>query len=297
MRKKHLFGKLHNENAFTLAELLFVVAIIGVLVAISVPVFSSQLEKTREATDLANIRSAYAEVVTGALMGEDTTLTVPLSQTEEDWMIPDAGDTLMLLASGHVDGVPSGTAGDTAQLKWVEEGNTQYVQIIFSGVGGGGIAGGGGTHPRTRGEALKQASDGVVKAFSSIIPGYKLAQADSCFHNGTHGDLGFDFKELSLSENGLDSGAYWDPQKVTWREVLEAAGVDTSALGGATDYIYFDQDRNPIAISYYDENNHYIYTYFGDDPETIELSRCPGDRIQAAYFREYTREQTKYNNF
>ena len=57
-----MFKKLRkNEKGFTLAELLIVVAIIGVLVAISIPIFTSQLEKAREATDLANIRSAYAE--------------------------------------------------------------------------------------------------------------------------------------------------------------------------------------------------------------------------------------------
>lgn len=39
----------------------------GVLVAISIPIFTSQLEKSREAVDLANIRSAYAEVQTAAL--------------------------------------------------------------------------------------------------------------------------------------------------------------------------------------------------------------------------------------
>ena len=55
-----MFKKL-NKKGFTLAELLVVVAIIGVLVAISIPIFTSQLEKAREATDLANIRSAYAE--------------------------------------------------------------------------------------------------------------------------------------------------------------------------------------------------------------------------------------------
>ena len=49
-----------------MAELLIVVAIIAVLVAISIPIFSSQLEKSREATDLANVRSAYAEVVAAA---------------------------------------------------------------------------------------------------------------------------------------------------------------------------------------------------------------------------------------
>lgn len=49
-----------NRNGFTLAELLIVVAIIAVLVAISIPIFTSQLEKSREAVDLANLRSAYA---------------------------------------------------------------------------------------------------------------------------------------------------------------------------------------------------------------------------------------------
>jgi prepilin-type N-terminal cleavage/methylation domain-containing protein len=59
-----------NKKGFTLAELLIVVAIIGVLVAISIPIFTSQLEKAREATDAANIRSLYAEVQTAALTGE-----------------------------------------------------------------------------------------------------------------------------------------------------------------------------------------------------------------------------------
>lgn len=52
--------RLQNEKGFTLAELLIVVAIIAVLVAISIPIFTSQLEKSRDAVTVANIRSAYA---------------------------------------------------------------------------------------------------------------------------------------------------------------------------------------------------------------------------------------------
>ena len=48
-----------NKKGFTLAELLIVVAIIAVLVAIAIPVFTSQLEKAREATDAANIRPVF----------------------------------------------------------------------------------------------------------------------------------------------------------------------------------------------------------------------------------------------
>ena len=40
------------------------------LVAIAIPVFTSQLEKSREATDLSNIRGYYAEVTTGLLTGD-----------------------------------------------------------------------------------------------------------------------------------------------------------------------------------------------------------------------------------
>jgi prepilin-type N-terminal cleavage/methylation domain-containing protein len=50
-----------DRKGFTLAELLIVVAIIGVLAAISIPIFSTQLEKARDATSVANLRSAYAE--------------------------------------------------------------------------------------------------------------------------------------------------------------------------------------------------------------------------------------------
>lgn len=64
---------LHNKKGFTLAELLIVVAIIAVLVAIAIPIFTSQLEKAREATDMANIRAAYAEVVASELTGEADT--------------------------------------------------------------------------------------------------------------------------------------------------------------------------------------------------------------------------------
>ena len=59
-----------NQKGFTMAELLIVVAIIAVLVAIAIPIFTAQLEKSREATDAANIRAAYAEVVAAEVSGE-----------------------------------------------------------------------------------------------------------------------------------------------------------------------------------------------------------------------------------
>ena len=75
-----------NKNGFTLMEMLIVIAIIAVLIAVAIPVFASQLEKAREATDLANVRSAYAKVSTEALLGDsETTVTVDLKQKQADW--------------------------------------------------------------------------------------------------------------------------------------------------------------------------------------------------------------------
>ena len=65
--------KKNNNKGFTLAELLIVVAIIAVLVAIAIPVFTSQLEKSRESTDAANIRAAYAEIMAEAIIGDKIT--------------------------------------------------------------------------------------------------------------------------------------------------------------------------------------------------------------------------------
>ncbi len=50
-----------NNKGFTLAELLIVVAIIAVLVAVAIPVFTNSLDKAKQAADEANIRAAYAE--------------------------------------------------------------------------------------------------------------------------------------------------------------------------------------------------------------------------------------------
>lgn len=81
-----------NSRGFTLAELLITVAIIGVLVAISIPVFASQTEKSREATDLSNVRAAYAEVMAEAITEnmEYQEKKVPLKQKQDDWQSADS---------------------------------------------------------------------------------------------------------------------------------------------------------------------------------------------------------------
>lgn len=71
MFNKALKKAKENKKGFTLAELLIVVAIIAVLVAIAIPIFTTQLEKSRDAVTASNVRAAYAEAQTAWLTGSD----------------------------------------------------------------------------------------------------------------------------------------------------------------------------------------------------------------------------------
>lgn len=71
-------------------EMLIVIAIVAVLISVAVPVPSSQLERSREAVDLANVRSAYAQVSTEALLGNTgVPVTVNLKQKQAGWQSAD----------------------------------------------------------------------------------------------------------------------------------------------------------------------------------------------------------------
>lgn len=87
--------KKNNNKGFTLAELLIVVAIIAVLVAISIPIFTSQLEKSRENTDVANMRAAKAAAVTAILSGDidNTSAAVTKYYDAQKGLLVDAAPT------------------------------------------------------------------------------------------------------------------------------------------------------------------------------------------------------------
>ena len=126
-----------SRKGFTLAELLIVVAIIAVLVAVAIPVFGSQLEKSREAADLANVRAAYAEVLTEANMGiYDKVVTVDLKQKQYDWQSAD-----VITIGGISHSVKEGDtynwrgkpgAGGHCEISFDQENGTKFV---WSGAG------------------------------------------------------------------------------------------------------------------------------------------------------------------
>lgn len=137
-----------NNRGFTLAELLIVVAIIAVLVAIAIPVFTAQLEKSKEATDAANIRSAYAEVMAEALTQSTpatVTRTITLKQAQDDWQTnpaPNLAGSGTISGTGHVDPTVTGTpsANGNATVTWTPATGSNVegtVEISFGAASGG----------------------------------------------------------------------------------------------------------------------------------------------------------------
>ena len=146
--------KIKNTKGFTLMEMLIVVAIIAILIAIAIPTFTTQLEKAREAADIANIRSKYSEAMVKYLDGAtkdgaaDTSATTPeMTQTKAGWDHVKWPDYLGT-------NKPEPTKGETVTVSVDAEGKVSCAVTGAGGAGGGAAAGGGSGEGGDAGEGV-----------------------------------------------------------------------------------------------------------------------------------------------
>lgn len=127
--------KKRNEKGFTLMEMLIVVAIIAILVAISIPIFTSQLDKAKTATDDANVRAAKA-VAVAMYLTESTELNFGAGGATNDIKIYDAANGKLVDEATTLNGYGKAKAHDdmVIQLTITPEGAISAVTWVADGV-------------------------------------------------------------------------------------------------------------------------------------------------------------------
>ncbi len=128
-----LMNKKLTKKGFTLAELLIVVAILAILVAVSIPIFTSKLHDAKDSTDLANERAAKAAAVVAYMSATDLEAA---GETVVYWYDSENGQAIKsadgtkpatLTTSGYNQCSKTGCAKGAGQTV-----NTKYVKVTIA---------------------------------------------------------------------------------------------------------------------------------------------------------------------
>jgi type IV pilus assembly protein PilA len=113
-------------KGFTLMEMLIVVAIIAVLVAIAIPIFTAQLDNARAETDAANIRSGYA-TATATILSNNVTESATYYLNSNGSVSTDSGTYKCKANASDLSDTTQSIAGtDASTIGWNKDDGIKY---------------------------------------------------------------------------------------------------------------------------------------------------------------------------
>lgn len=269
----HLHNKrkyARSSQGFTLAELLIVLAIVGVLVAISIPIFSSQLKKARLAVDQANVRSAKAAAAAEYLADGNTGSVTYFYD----------GSKAIALDSGNLSAISSVTTGKGY-------GKSEAEDNASNETGASGTPKGSYVEVTVNDEAEADSTSGQLSAVWTS--GGTVFDKDSGKLTLTgklvsNGNILNEIKNLGL-----------DPSKVTEIEAAEGSTIDNnteSVFKSLTGLKKVDLSRATLIHS-----SQYMFSDMPSSVEEIVLPKCsdPYNIAGIWYYADGSREGAKWS--
>ena len=236
--------------------------------------FNKQLEKSREAADLANVRTAYAEVMTEVILGNvDKRVYVKLKQQIKDWQSWDPvtiGDVTHYKSEGDTDqwiGVPEPKG--TCEV-YLDQDN---FDIVFKWSGTGGEA----SYDFNIRENLFDAlNDSKLLERDELKKNNNFEFDSRCPESSYVPEIEKTIKENSLLKNG--TWAYWGSGKEETKRYLAWTSFNTNEVGAGKKIPVIMQTSN--GKYYITETTTGSRTVKGKEYVAISQHLTPGDYVK-----------------